>query len=272
MNPYLEIIRPKASILGSLGVLVGSLIAGFTDPFIISIACLVTFLVSGAGMISNDYYDYNIDKVNQPKRPLPSGRISKRTAIYYMSILYILAIVLAGIFLNTALLLLAVLNVFVTLIYAYKIKARPTGHFIESWLPASTFLFGGLLSNVNVPVIILVMMGYCGSMGREIAKGIEDFKGDEKAGARTMEVVLGRNFAWWLAITFNIMAVLMSFLPFMMKIFSINYVFIILAADLMFAYASFIMLMNPKRSQTVMKIAMFVAMLAFLIDYIIAVL
>ncbi|MDG6257615.1 MAG: UbiA family prenyltransferase [Methanomicrobiaceae archaeon] len=37
---------------------------------------LTLFFISGSATISNDYFDRHVDEVDQPSRPLPSGRIS----------------------------------------------------------------------------------------------------------------------------------------------------------------------------------------------------
>jgi len=37
---------------------------------------LTGFFISGSANISNDYFDQDVDRINLPARPLPSGRIS----------------------------------------------------------------------------------------------------------------------------------------------------------------------------------------------------
>ena len=37
---------------------------------------MVGFFLSGTAMMTNDYWDLEVDKINHPDRPLPSGRIS----------------------------------------------------------------------------------------------------------------------------------------------------------------------------------------------------
>ena len=36
------------------------------------------FAICAFSMVVNDYYDIEVDRVNQPTRPLPSGQVSKR--------------------------------------------------------------------------------------------------------------------------------------------------------------------------------------------------
>ena len=81
MNPYLEITRPTVCILSVLGLIIGALVAGTLAVFpVLILAIIAAFLICASGDVINDYVDYEIDKINAPGRPLPSGRMSKRAA------------------------------------------------------------------------------------------------------------------------------------------------------------------------------------------------
>ncbi len=265
MLSYLRIIRPSVVFLAAFAVLVGALIVGYYQWFQILIAVLVASLVAGAGNVTNDYFDYEIDKINKPKRILPSGKIKRRNATIYVAILYILAIILTLFFLNYYMILLVFLNTIITLFYAWKIKRTPFGHFVVSWLTSSAFLFGALFVNLNATILFLFSMSYLATLGREITKGIEDMEGDRKAGIKTLSIVTGRLFAAWVAIFFIIFSIIISFIPYLFNLLSINYLFLVTFADLIFVFSCFVLLINPAKSQKIMKIAMFVAIIAFLI-------
>ena len=95
-------------------------------------------------MVINDYYDYEIDKINRPKRPLPSGKISKKNALIYAVILFTIANIIA-LYLNFYMLGLALFNTFIAFVYSWKLKKRLLmGNVLVSWLVASTFFFGSL--------------------------------------------------------------------------------------------------------------------------------
>jgi geranylgeranylglycerol-phosphate geranylgeranyltransferase len=265
MLSYLKILRPSIVFLAAFAVLVGSLIVGYYQPFQILAAVLVVFLVSGAGNVTNDYFDYEIDRINKPKRVLPAGKMKRRNAAIYAAALYALAVVLAVLFLNYYMILLALVNMTITFFYAWKIKRTPFGHFVATWLASSAFLFGGLLSDINATVIFLFSMAYMSNLSREITKGIEDMEGDKKAGAKTLPIVTGRIFASWVAIFFIIFSVIISFIPFLSGLLNINYLFLVILSDLIFMFSCFVLLINPAKSQKIMKIAMFVAIIAFLV-------
>jgi geranylgeranylglycerol-phosphate geranylgeranyltransferase len=237
---------------------------GYDQPFQILAALVVTGLISGAGNVTNDYFDYEIDKINKPKRVLPSGKLRRSNAAIYASVLFVLANTVSIAFLNQYMVSLALLNTFITIAYAWRIKRTPFGHFMDSWLASSAFLFGSLFVGINAIIIFLFSMAYLSNLGREIVKGIEDIEGDKKIGAKTLPVTMGKIFASYVAIFFIIFAVMISFLPYFFRLLSMNYLLLAVFSDAIFVFSCFVLLFNPTKSQGIMKIAMFVAIIAFL--------
>ena len=65
-----------------LAVLIGELITYFTLlPFEPSLFGFFTaFTLTGTSMIVNDYWDRDVDAINAPERPIPSGLVSIKEA------------------------------------------------------------------------------------------------------------------------------------------------------------------------------------------------
>ncbi len=81
MRAYLELIRAPAALSVPGDVLAGAAAAGWpyrraTAGVVASSVCLYW-----AGMALNDYADREIDAVERPERPIPSGRVGPRTAL-----------------------------------------------------------------------------------------------------------------------------------------------------------------------------------------------
>lgn len=266
MIPYLELLRPFNGLMAVFSVFIAALLVGFPISYQMLAAFLVVFLVSGSGMVINDYFDYKADKINKPKRPIPSGRVSRRNALIYSVILFAAANMLA-LSLNFYMFGLAVFNTLVTVIYSWKLKRMLfIGNITVSWLVASTLFFGSLLKETLDPVVlILFMLSFSANLGREITKTIEDVKGDRKLKARTLPMLVGKNFAGWIACLFILFPVVFSFLPYTLNLLSMNYLIVVLIADVIFAASCFLILISPKKAQKFMKIAMTIALLAFLV-------
>ena len=92
MNPffsYINILRPLNLIFSALSVIIAAYLTqslNQTATIINAVIVVVTF--AGASNILNDIFDINIDRKNQPHRPLPSGEISVWAALVYMVALY----------------------------------------------------------------------------------------------------------------------------------------------------------------------------------------
>src|SRR5438477_101141 len=126
LSAYLTLIRPPNTIMIGLGVVIGEAIGLGMLPGIREaiFGFLTASLMMAGTMVANDVYDIEIDKVNSPQRPLPSGTVKTRDAVR-------LAVALSG----TAILISALLNLstFLTALLAlalmvyYNTRGKRTG-------------------------------------------------------------------------------------------------------------------------------------------------
>src|SRR5258706_10649606 len=100
----LELSRPFTLVAPALGFLSGAATAYGAAPREIWHADLLVFPAIGAVMAAvlnaasnavNQIYDLEIDRVNKPRRPLTSGRLSMRDAWTFTWAAYAVALVLA---------------------------------------------------------------------------------------------------------------------------------------------------------------------------------
>ncbi len=89
-----KLSRPMSTLTGVLAVVLGGYVAGTGAWDKIALAALATLLVSAAANAWNDYRDIEIDRINQPQRPLPSGMVSPRAALNFSISLARLSVVL----------------------------------------------------------------------------------------------------------------------------------------------------------------------------------
>ena len=228
-----------------------------------SLIFLTVFLVTGAGNAINDYYDREIDAINRPSRPIPSGRVSPGAAFYYSLALFAAGCLSAGM-VNQICLGLAAFNSALLFLYARNLKATPlAGNIAVAFLTGSTFLFGGAATGLQgleankVPFLLSFLV----SMSREIAKDIEDMAGDLTGGARTLPILAGERPSAALAAAFALVAVALGlFAP-----FGRVYLAIVVVADLFFLIAvQKIARRDATGCQKALKKGMAVALVAFL--------
>jgi len=97
LRPYVVLIRPANVLTSICDVLAGLAIAsgfGFIGwdalLLILATACLYA-----GGIVFNDYFDRHIDIKERPERPIPSGKISPRSAVIFGIFLFIIAVAAA---------------------------------------------------------------------------------------------------------------------------------------------------------------------------------
>jgi len=285
MHPYLDITRPFNCIMAGVGVFIGALAGSGWDvfdrdvlPFVI-LAYGAAAFATAAGNIMNDMVDSETDRVNHPGRPLPSGRMRREEASRMVFLFYGMTLIL-GSLINLLNFLIVVVNVSLMVGYELSLKRKGfIGNLAISWLTGSTFLFGGaaavgrdsymasFMDAVNSEAVavtaVLALLAFLASLGREVIKDIEDMEGD--ADRVTLPRRVGAKRAGRLAAAFILLAVGMSFLPWWpLEIFSMAYMVGVLPADGMFFYSVMLIRRDPHGSQRSAKIAMFIALLAFL--------
>jgi len=261
MNPYIKIIRPITSIMAGLAVIIGLILSGAQIPILFLYAFLAVFFLSGAGMVINDYYDLEIDKINAPHRPLPSGRISKKNALFYSIFLFMTGIFFSAL-LNIYCLILALFNTFLEILYSRNLKKFfLLGNVMVSWFAASIFLFGAFVTFDFRIIGLISLLTFLITMGREIYKCIEDTRGDRKMGLDTLPIAIGVDSAKDIARGFIASAILISPLPYVLGFLNISYLIVVSIGSILLLYALY---QNSTKITMIIKIAMFIALSAFL--------
>ncbi|MCD6558472.1 geranylgeranylglycerol-phosphate geranylgeranyltransferase [Thermococci archaeon] len=269
LKPFIEITRPHNCILAGIVGVLGSMVAiGTYPPWI---KALLTFLVvslgcSGGNTI-NDYFDYEIDKINRPTRPLPRGAMTREAALIYAFFLFLVGLLLAYT-INRYAFFVASMAYALMVLYAWKLKPLPfIGNIVVAFLTGITPIYGALAVEKIGFSGYLALSAFLVNVAREVMKDMEDIEGDKAKGARTLPIILGHRNAAYIAAFFTLLTVISSFLPLMVGI-GMGYVPILLV-DLILLKAMWDILKDPSpstagKSQKKLKIAILLAVLSFL--------
>ncbi|MGF7118522.1 UbiA family prenyltransferase [Methanobacterium oryzae] len=267
MNAYLEILRPGNAVMAVIAIFLMIIISGnFTLGAFL--AGFVVFVVTGAGNAINDYFDYKIDAINKPKRPIPSGRISRKTAGIYSISLFIIGIVVAF-FISFLLGMIAFLSSLLMIYYAYDLKRKVLiGNLGISFLTGLCFVFGGIAVGEILNSVYLGFYAFLMTMAREIVKDMEDVEGDKEEGAKTLPIIYGMKTSSILAASFMIIASLTSPVLYFIGIFNILYLAVLFVAIVVFIIGAISILKdksveNCAKVSKRIKIGMGITFLAF---------
>lgn len=275
MNPYIEILRPGNASMGAISIILVALIDK-TISIPVILAMLAVFFETSAGNVINDYFDYNIDLINKPERPIPSGRISLKNGKRYGYLLFALGTVcgflISFLTQNWVPFAIVLLTDVILYLYAYKLKSSPfVGNLTVGFMTGFGFVFGGF--SINNPSIITtsIFLGFFAfvmTTAREIIKDIEDIEGDKADGARTLPILIGEKKPAILAAILIIMDCALCPLLYYYHIFGVVYLPVIAIAVLLFIYSAILILKSQKRETAAkasknLKIGMLIAFVSF---------
>ena len=164
-------------------------------------------LVCATSQAVNDWYDRHVDAINEPNRPIPSGRLPGRWGLYIALIGTALSLVLGAV-LGPWVLGATVVG----LIFAWIYSAPPlrlkqngwlgnaaVGFSYESlaWITGAAVMIGGQMPHESI-LSLAVLYGF-GAHGIMTLNDFKAIEGDKQMGVRSLPVQLGVKGAAWTA-------------------------------------------------------------------------
>lgn len=151
-----------------------------------------TVMITAAGYLINDYYDVKIDFVNKPKRVVVGKKLKRRWVLVGHSALNFGAIGL-GTFLDWNIGAVMFGAAFLLWLYSNQLKRMPLlGNLAVAALTGVTLVLVAEYFQERAYIIACyaVFAAFI-TLIREIIKDVEDRKGDERFGCRTIPIVFG---------------------------------------------------------------------------------
>jgi 4-hydroxybenzoate polyprenyltransferase len=247
-------------------------------------------VLNAASNALNQIYDLEIDRINKPRRPLPSNRLSLRDAWTFGVACYAVALVLAWFVAPDGrheCFWIVVVATAITIIYSVPpFRTKRLG----IWANLTIAVPRGVLLKVagwsSVKTIVGVEPWYIGAifglflLGASTTKDFADMEGDARGGCRTLPIIYGvRRAAWMISPSFVVPFLMISAGAFA-GILTGNFLLLqllSLAMTLYGLYVCYLMLRRPEDlaveenhvSWAHMYRMMFVAQVGFALAYII---
>jgi len=268
---FFEIARIPNCIMMGLAVIIGEFMSLGSAVSIYSMVFgfFVGFMLVAGSMAVNDILDMEIDRINNPMRPIPSGRVSKTEAAAFATITLVAGLSLA-LALSAINLIIAVLAVGLMFYYnKFGKKTGLPGNAVVSANLAIPFIFGGAIGGINSTLYVFALLAFLAGMGREVVKGMADIVGDSKRGVRTLAVSKGLGIAAKTGAFFFLAAVLLSVIPAALRMVSWLYVPIVSVCDIGFLYSAYSIVKDPSpqnalRSKSQALVWMLLGLIAFI--------
>lgn len=267
MNVYLQLFRTGNAVMGIVGVLVACFMAAGLDiadaGANLLISAVVVFMFICGGNALNDYIDHEIDRTAHPERPIPSGRMERKTALHAGLLMFIGSVAVSLLTFDPVCIGIVVIACLQMAAYELFLKQRGfVGNLTIAVLTGMMFLLGAAVVGHWSDNLIVALMATLVSIGREIAKDIEDMDSDE--GRITLPMRIGTRNAAILACVFFILGPLLSIQPMVAGTYGILYLTVVIA-DAMFVMCAGYVFRDPHKAQKLAKKAMVVALVSFII-------
>lgn len=292
-----EFSRPFTLVAPALGFASGAVTAAgaaprepwSTDLLLYPLYGLVMAAVlNAASNALNQIYDLEIDRVNKPKRPMPSGRLTLRDAWTFTIAAYAVALVLAWMVApggRHECFWIVLLATAITILYSVPpLRTKRLG----VWANLTIAIPRGVLLKVAGWSAVKTIFGaepwFIGAifglflLGASTTKDFADMEGDARGGCRTLPIIYGvRRAAWMISPSFIVPFLLIA-AGTSMRILTGNPVLLYALSAVMTTYGTYVcylMLRRPEElaveenhvSWAHMYRMMFVAQIGFALAY-----
>uniref|UniRef100_A0A6C0DQ58 UbiA prenyltransferase family protein n=1 Tax=viral metagenome TaxID=1070528 RepID=A0A6C0DQ58_9ZZZZ len=161
------------------------------------VSALITQLIMSGSMVVNDIYDIDVDRKNNPNRPLPSGKVKLVTATVLTGILFTSAFILGSVYFpNTKLFYSVFASILMLILYTpfFKricfVKNLICGFIVSGSIAFSGFAMGG---QNNLKLLSSIIRLVCASsIHMELLNDIRDYDGDKLSNIFTVPVLFGK--------------------------------------------------------------------------------
>ena len=265
---FIRFIRLEIIVLGVVCVYIGAL-AGGSDLFSFELlsGMFAVFCISAGCHPFNDYFDYEIDKINHPKRPLPLGVFKPISGLYMGIILFIISLILS---LLINIYCFAINSVGIILIFSYESYLKNKGvlgNILVAFTVSLSFIYGGAIVSDFLTPLFFSLVTFFIFLGREIIMDVRDFEGD-KITRITLPSILGKKGALYLGTAMVLISGMLLFIPFIYSMFNIWYGFFTIPLVLFTIYAlslSLFDLKNVSRTSEMLRVSMIFGLILFII-------
>lgn len=272
---YLELCKPRVVALMLLTSIVGMQLAapGFVPWNILVFATLGIALAASSAAVINHLVDQQIDSVmgRTKARPLPTGRVTSRGAIYFAIIIGLLGITILCVFINTLTALLTFLTQvgYAGIYTGYLKRATPQNIVIGGLAGATPPLLGwtAVTGHLNPHSLLLVLIIFLWTPPHFWALAIYRLKDYAQAKIPMLPVTHGVRYTKINIVIYTILLCISTLLPYAVGMSGMIYLFGTLILDAGFLYKAILLLRseNPQEGLRVFRFSIIYLMLLFAI-------
>jgi len=245
---HIHLLRPLNLFIGALTVLVcASILDALHQVRVLLLAVGVVVCYNAAANAINDYFDYETDVINRPKRPLITGLVKRQTALFLAGVLFGVGSLLAWGLPPPARWIALTVALPLMLFYTPFLKGLPlVGNVVVAAILGLVFLFAGAsFGNVD-PMIVPALLAFGLTLVRELVKDIADLEGDRKVHLRTFPLSAGLTPAIRIALLFSFLIGVGALWPYLIGYYGAYYFVVLLfGVEIPLGYVAFTLWRTP---------------------------
>jgi len=259
-----HLMRPVNCAMIGFAVVVGAFVSKppSVSVYQLSLGFLTGLFICAYSMAVNDIYDLEVDRINRPDRPIPSGKVTVGQATRFSYAVLALGLACSALSLLPLAVLIAAAYAFLS--WLYNSRAKKTGlggNLIVASSLAIPFIYGGAISGGSIAGSLLLMMAltaFFSGVGREVVKAMADVEGDAKREVKSVARSRGLAFAAVVGAFFFCLAVLTSWVPLLTGLANQVYTYGVIVPDVIFLYLAVAILRRhePGSAYRVKRIAL----------------
>lgn len=183
----------------------------WADPRL-AMLVISTVVIAAGGYSINDYYDIKIDLINKPDRVVV-GKILSRRFVLLLHSAFSLTGVAIGFALDWKIGIINFMCAFLLWWYSNALKRLPfSGNFVVALLTGLAMIVVNVLFEPMLALVwVYALFSFFMTLVREIIKDMEDLKGDDTFGCRTLPIIWGirgtKVFIYLLLVLFAIVVI-----------------------------------------------------------------
>ncbi len=202
-SALLQLLKPITWFPPMWAFLCGAVSSGVSpleQPLLLCLGLVLTGpLVCGASQVVNDWFDREVDAINEPHRPIPSGRVPGQTGLYFAVTWSLVSLAWAGL-LGSWVLVATVLAL--ALAWAYSappLRLKLNGWWGNAavgfsyeglaWVTGAAVMLGGRLP--PEPILWLAALYSLGAHGIMTLNDFKSIEGDRRLGIRSIPARYG---------------------------------------------------------------------------------
>ncbi len=238
---------------GAAMLIATAILDEFSNVRIMVLTSLIVMLYAAASNALNDALDHEIDLINRPMRPIPSGHVSVNGALALSFIFFTIGLVLCIQLPDSAIVIGGFIAVPLMIVYSTNLKGKGLiGNFVVALILGMAFLFSGAAYGNVKPMWTPMLLAFGLTLVRELVKDIADIEGDKFSGLHTFPIVFGINRSIQLSTVLCVLIGLGSLIPYINGVYDQGYIMpLIIGVEIPLMIVIFILLKNPSISSAI---------------------